>query len=319
MKDQSTAILPTSSPTETEAAAAPPPLKPSETAGVVVGSTAGVLLAIVAAIFLIRRYHALKHSSDDSGPYPEMAYLYDPFPDHSDRDSSPNETSTLIPRDTVILPSTSNKTNPLPRTPHNSLDNEYHHADTNPTRYTLPGNPFTSTDPFLSWRSSHILAPTPTPTPTSPSPSALATAVKSYSKGPQKPLPQPPHAHHTPLPNPHHTPTPSTRSSIKPQHSLRRLYWVDQASRPYTPLAQESTNKRQKRGRMATHDLPLPVDARSETPDSITLYAAAASSPSSSSAPLCYFLPGGFSGSAEAEESMVEEREDDIVVVVVAT
>ncbi|EUC35163.1 hypothetical protein COCCADRAFT_24815 [Bipolaris zeicola 26-R-13] len=297
MKGQSTTLPPTSSATETEAAAAPPPLKPSETAGVVVGSTAGVLLAIVAAIFVVRRYHALKHN-DESGPYPEMAYLYDPFPDNSERDSNANETSTLISGSAGIKPSASSRSRPLHRAPHNSLDDEYHHMhNTNSLRYSDPGNPFTNpTDPFLDWRSSRVIS---TSTTTAP---ALAAAVKTYSKGPQKPLPPLPLsrtrctlADHiipsptlSPLPpldcNLHRTPAISARNSVKSQRSLRRLNCLDRASRSYTPLPQHT--KDSSWNRTSTHDLPLPVDMRSETPDSITLYA----NPSS-----CHLLPTVFS------------------------
>ncbi|EMD68180.1 hypothetical protein COCSADRAFT_79982 [Bipolaris sorokiniana ND90Pr] len=279
MKDQSTALPPTGSPTETEAAEAPPSLKPSETAGVVVGSTAGVLLAIVAAVFIIRRYHALKHNNDESGPYPETAYLYDPFPDHSGSDRGGDEASALMSRDAVIRPSASNRSRTLPRAPHNSLDDEYCHvynADT--VRYSDPGNPFTDpNDPFLDWRSSRVIS---TPTDTA---SALAAAVTGYSKGPQKPLPPLPSTRCTLddhiIPSPTLSPLPtecslrrspaiSARNSVKSQRSLRRLNCLNPSSKSYTPLPQHS-----RRNRTSTHDLPLPLAIRSETPDSITLYA----------------------------------------------
>lgn len=71
---------PTSSPSQTAAAGSPPPLTTSQTAGVAVGATTGLLIAVVAAIFIARRYHAAKHGKRMStgSIYPKVAYLYDP-------------------------------------------------------------------------------------------------------------------------------------------------------------------------------------------------------------------------------------------------
>ncbi|KAL5417847.1 hypothetical protein PMIN03_001337 [Paraphaeosphaeria minitans] len=58
----------------------PPPLSKSQTAGIAVGGTTCLLVALVAALFLARRYHSnmsnKRHSTGDV--YPEMAYIYDP-------------------------------------------------------------------------------------------------------------------------------------------------------------------------------------------------------------------------------------------------
>ncbi|EMD93509.1 hypothetical protein COCHEDRAFT_1154102 [Bipolaris maydis C5] len=313
MKGQSTALPPTNSPTETEAAAAAPSLKPSETAGVVIGSTTGVLLAIVAAIFVIRRYHALKHNNDGSGPYPEMAYLYDPFPDHSEGDSGRDEASTLLSGGTGVRPSASSRSITLPRAPHNSLDDEYHHTyNVNTIRYSDPGNPFTdANDPFLDWRSSRVIS---TPTDTA---SALAAAVTGYSKGPQKPLPPLPTTHCTLsdhiIPSPTLTPLPpdcslrrspaiSARNSVNSLRSLRRLHRLNPPSPPSLAPAHPTKPQRNRTLPLTTNDLPLPVDTRSETPHSITLYA----NPSS-----YHLLPNAFSytSSTEDEEDTAAEQE----------
>ncbi|OAL53916.1 hypothetical protein IQ07DRAFT_640935 [Pyrenochaeta sp. DS3sAY3a] len=71
----------TSTATETVIVSAPPPLNTPQTAGVAIGSVAGILLAVVAAVFLARRYYTqgvAKRRSTGS-VYPRMAYLYDPL------------------------------------------------------------------------------------------------------------------------------------------------------------------------------------------------------------------------------------------------
>lgn len=72
---------PTSSAGEIPAAPAAPVLTASQTAGVAIGSFTGVLIALVSAIFLVRRYHSAqvtRRSSTESSVYPKVAYLYDP-------------------------------------------------------------------------------------------------------------------------------------------------------------------------------------------------------------------------------------------------
>ncbi|RYN29996.1 hypothetical protein AA0114_g12321 [Alternaria tenuissima] len=172
----------TSSPTETVVAAAAPKLTPSQTAGVALGSTAGVLLAIVAAIFVARRYHAMhatKHESwGSSGVYPKVAYLYDPSLGENDgRDSEDDEALAFMSGGAGGLLSTGSRT--PPRAPQNSFD-----YDSPNWQYSDPGNPFKDPeDPFLDWRSSDAIN---SPSETA---SALAAAVAEYGAGPQKPLP----------------------------------------------------------------------------------------------------------------------------------
>ncbi|KAH9861200.1 hypothetical protein IAQ61_010937 [Plenodomus lingam] len=60
-----------------------PILTLSQTAGVATASFAGVLLAVIAAIFVVRRYHstrAARHNStmSQNSMYPKMGHLYDP-------------------------------------------------------------------------------------------------------------------------------------------------------------------------------------------------------------------------------------------------
>ncbi|UPX15333.1 uncharacterized protein EKO05_0005782 [Ascochyta rabiei] len=71
---------PTSTPSQTATAGNPPPLTASQTAGIAVGGTTCLLIAVVAAIYIARRYHAAKHGKRMStgSVYPKVAYLYDP-------------------------------------------------------------------------------------------------------------------------------------------------------------------------------------------------------------------------------------------------
>jgi hypothetical protein len=58
----------------------PPPLSKPQTIGIALGGTCTMLMALVAALFIARRYHqnaAAKRNSAGS-VYPEVAYLYDP-------------------------------------------------------------------------------------------------------------------------------------------------------------------------------------------------------------------------------------------------
>lgn len=292
-----------SSPTQT-AAAAPPPLTVSETAGVALGSTAGVLLAIVAAIFVVRRYHARRAatSAGSSGAYPEIAYLYDASILRPRSSSSEDgEASAFMSGGAGGIARTSTESRLPPRAPHNSFDYGYRHLHSvDGMRYSDPGNPFSDTiDPFLDWRSSvAINAPTDTV-------SALAAAVVGYSNGPQKPLPALPETASRQAFRNHVIPSPtlsplmnacslrrsparsSSRSSVKSQRSLRKLHSCtgqNPASSNYSP----STHGRGLRQSLASiretdnsepfsdpieHDLLLPVDVRTETPDSVVVYA----------------------------------------------
>ncbi|KAH9864404.1 hypothetical protein J1614_010338 [Plenodomus biglobosus] len=78
----------------------PPILTPSQTAIVAAASFAGVLLAAIAVIYLVRRYHSARaarppSTSTESSSYPKLGYLYDPaiprgsIPDDDSDDDAP--------------------------------------------------------------------------------------------------------------------------------------------------------------------------------------------------------------------------------------
>ena len=285
----------TSSPTETVVAAAAPKLTPSQTAGVALGSTAGVLLAIVAAIFVARRNHAMhaaKHESlGSSGVYPKVAYLYDPsLGDNGGRDSEDDEALAFMSGGASGLLSTGSRT--PPRAPQNSFD-----YDSPNWQYSDPGNPFKDPeDPFLDWRSSDAIN---SPSETA---SALAAAVAEYGAGPQKPLPPVPLSL-TPLFHDHVIPSPtlspmvngcslrrsharsSRGSSVRSQRSLRGFHACPPTSPSSTNHPSGLRGPRRslssiKEGHVddpfidaIEHDLLLPVDVRTETPDSVMVYA----------------------------------------------
>ncbi|KAG9187488.1 hypothetical protein G6011_05359 [Alternaria panax] len=301
IKTQSTARTSTSSPTETVVAAAPPPLTPSQTAGVALGSTAGVLLAIVAAIFVARRYHAMhaakRESWGSSGVYPKVAYLYDPSPgENGEQSSEDDEASAFMSGGASGLLSTGSRT--PPRAPQNSFDYDSGNSSGfNGVQYSDSDNSLKDPeDPFLDWRSSDAIG--------SPSDtvSALAAAVAEYGAGPQRPLPPVP-VSLTPLFRDHVIPSPtlspfnngcslrrsharsSRGSSVRSQRSLRSLRACPSASPTSNIHPPSSHGPRKslssiKEGYVEEpfpepieHDLLLPVDVRSETPDSVMVYA----------------------------------------------
>ncbi|KAH6845895.1 hypothetical protein BKA58DRAFT_326911 [Alternaria rosae] len=294
--------------TETVAAAAPPskPLTPEETAGVAIGSTAGILLAIVAAIFVARRYHAIhaakRGSGNSSGIYPKEAYLYDPsLGGNGGSGSASHDALIFMSGGASGLPSTGSRT--PPRVPKNSREYDPRSwFNIDGQNYSDPGNPFADPeDPFMDWRSSDAIA---SPSETG---SALAAAAEKYAAGPQRPLPPVP-ASLTPLFGDHHIPSPtlspimngcslkrshsvsSRRSSVRSQRSLRSFRGCpspDSESRNVPPI---SPSWRRASKILASireghaddplpdpieHDLLLPVDVRSETPDSVMVYAPA--------------------------------------------
>ncbi|KAI4944130.1 hypothetical protein J4E91_008985 [Alternaria rosae] len=180
LKTRTLTNAPTSSPTETVAAAAPPskPLTPEETAGVAIGSTAGILLAIVAAIFVARRYHAVhaakRGSGSSLGIYPKEAYLYDPsLGGNGGSGSASDDALIFMSGGASGLPSAGSRT--PPRVPKNSREYDPRSwFNIDGQNYSDPGNPFADPeDPFMDWRSSDAIA---SPSETG---SALAAAAEN--------------------------------------------------------------------------------------------------------------------------------------------
>ncbi|CAN9128934.1 unnamed protein product [Alternaria sp. RS040] len=236
--------------------------------------------------------HAAKHESwGSSAVYPKVAYLYDPsLGENGGRDGEDDEALAFMSGGAGGLLSTGSRT--PPRAPQNSFDYDSHNW-----QYGDPGNPFKDPeDPFLDWRSSDAIN---SPSETA---SALAAAVAEYGAGPQKPLPPVPLSL-TPLFHDHVIPSPtlspmingcslrrsharsSRGSSVRSQKSLRGF-------RACPPTSPSSTNHpsglRGPRRSLSSiqeghvddpfvdaieHDLLLPVDVRTETPDSVMVYA----------------------------------------------
>ncbi|RMZ73829.1 hypothetical protein GMOD_00004626 [Pyrenophora seminiperda CCB06] len=238
--------------------AATPPLSPSQTAGVALGSTAGVLLAIVAALFLVRRYHAMHaakraseynpvmttkrgtggtpnrraglisfaakgKSRESSKAYPEEAYLYDPsLGANSGRNSADVEASMSHGADGLLA----RRIGPLPPAPHTSFEDGHGPSIPNAQHNDLGSSLKSSEDPYLKWRSSAAIGTSKDQA------SALVAAITDYGAGPQKPLP--------PIPD-----TPSTYSSnnhVSPSPRLSPLVNNDCGSRhSYTRSSSRSS------------------------------------------------------------------------------
>lgn len=153
---------PTSSTDQTMGTGSTSPLTNSQTAGVAVGATTGLLIAVVAAVFIARRYHAAKYGKRMStgSIYPKVAYLYDPKTDGDGGDAE-----VLMPR--------------APGGPNGPESNVARGASTHmqrhstgmmpSNRFTSPGNPFR--DPAIQRYSEHARVDTAR---------ALSAAVAGY-------------------------------------------------------------------------------------------------------------------------------------------
>ncbi|CAN9252161.1 unnamed protein product [Alternaria alternata] len=206
------------------------------------------------------------------------------------RDSEDDEALAFMSGGAGGLLSTGSRT--PPRAPQNSFD-----YDSPNWQYSDPGNPFKDPeDPFLDWRSSDAIN---SPSETA---SALAAAVAEYGAGPQKPLPPVPLSL-TPLFHDHVIPSPtlspmvngcslrrsharsSRGSSVRSQRSLRGFHACPPTSPSSTNHPSGLRGPRRslssiKEGHVddpfvdaIEHDLLLPVDVRTETPDSVMVYA----------------------------------------------
>lgn len=67
---------------QTGSPASPPPLTISQTAGVAIAGTTGLLIAVIAVLYIARRHRSRSARRSSTGSiYPKVAYLYDPPPD----------------------------------------------------------------------------------------------------------------------------------------------------------------------------------------------------------------------------------------------
>ncbi|KAG9203242.1 hypothetical protein G6514_003161 [Epicoccum nigrum] len=128
---------PSGTPSKTPEAGSPPPLTTSQTAGVAVGATTGLLIAVVAAVFIARRYHAAKQGKRMStgSVYPKVAYLYDPK-----TGGDGGDTEALMPGGTGGPPPAGPASGTTQGSPKYM---QRHSTGTFPVmRFTSPGNPF---------------------------------------------------------------------------------------------------------------------------------------------------------------------------------
>jgi hypothetical protein len=115
-----------------------PPLTVSQKAGVGIAGATGLLIAVVAAFYIVRRYRA-KHArrSSTGSMYPKVAYLYDPHNDQSRRDGDVEE--VLMSGGAAGMPPYGSGA----QRPPNSVEyTKRHSTSTMPMRYSDPGNPF---------------------------------------------------------------------------------------------------------------------------------------------------------------------------------
>ena len=286
---------PTSTPSQTAAAGNPPPLTTSQTAGVAVGATTGLLIAVVAAIFIARRYHAAKHGKRMStgSVYPKVAYLYDPKTGRNGGDAE-----ALMSGGTGGVP----PAGPAARTAQGSPKHmQRHSTGTMPAnRFTNSGNPFRESiqDPAVHRYSEYARLDTAI---------ALSAAVAGYGGAPRHSfshtkypsdvtnpfndhvIPSPTFAPFSPddvrrpeLPTPRNV---NDRRGDYSQMPVSPHAYLNTAASMYPPISPYGRPPTQ--GSSPTyntiasdhfadpfeHDLLLQVDERNRTSDSVTIFA----------------------------------------------
>lgn len=287
----------TSTATETIVVSAPPPLNTPQTAGVAIGSVAGVLLAVVAAVFLARRYYTqgvAKRRSTGS-VYPKMAYLYDPL-SKGDWDGSSDYHSTAM---------MSGGANGFPTT--NSTTTTFQHASVvslappSMPRFSDPGNPFSTAGVDTQERVDPTRNSLPTPVDTV---TAFSAAVGGYALATQASPTysgySPSHSYHKiSMPSPTLSPllrnqnmrhyhsrsvSQSSVSSVQTEVTINgsMSYNTSYKETPLSPyrnhlnLSLASVKEIPNTDPFAEpleDDLYLPIDSMSETPHSILVYA----------------------------------------------
>ncbi|KAF3006703.1 hypothetical protein E8E13_009091 [Curvularia kusanoi] len=284
-------------PSRTPAAGSPPPLTTSQTAGVAVGATTGLLIAVVAAVFIARRYHAAKHGKRMStgSVYPKVAYIYDP---NTGGDSG--DTEALMSGGTGGPPGgpVSGMTQGSPRQP------QRYSTGTFPvTRFTSPGNPFAQSvrDPAVHRYSEYARLDTAR---------ALSAAVagygartrhsSSYTKHPSQGsnafsdhvIPSPTFAPFSPddirRPELKRSPNPYDGRGEYSQMSPNPYAYLNTAASMYPPISPYEPHSTQGTSPYSTsrqsidsdpftdpfeHDVLLHIDERNRTSDSVTIFA----------------------------------------------
>lgn len=284
---------PTSSTTQVAAAPAPPTLTAPQAAGVAIGGLAGALLAAVAAIFLARRYHAArvaKRTSSESSVYPKVAYLYDPTISRSNSsDGGDDDTSALMSGGAGGLPPVRQTPEAPPNTPQNDVP-----QSASLLRFSDPGNPFSNYD--------EIFEPVGTLA-RHASPEPVITTAAEYAEASQW-SPTTSSSTQTHRLGDHVIPTPTLSPFMGSQlrgSQLRRSHARSKSWRSTNPkrLRQTvstsaltnavATDRRTQStfGRQPSlasvrescmtdpfeHDLLLPIDVGTETPNSVVVYA----------------------------------------------
>jgi hypothetical protein len=266
-----------------------PPLNASQMAGAAIAGTAGFLIAVVAAIYVARRYrNKHKRRTSKGSIYPKVAYLYDPPAGGSESGADPEETSM----------SGGMTGTPLDRRNHTTHANppNYGHQDdaaAPPRQYSDPGNPFRDPEDCFECSDAYIYSPAQRPT---NAVAAFSGATKAYRAAPQE---SPTVTEFSPAQSLRDVTWPSPMFSAivddRPEMASRRSILSEITSMAYNVDGYSNTLRRQPSSRfdlrsnhslphlretMYTdscrdpfeHDLLLQVDTRTGTPDSVTLF-----------------------------------------------
>ncbi|EAT78157.1 hypothetical protein SNOG_14286 [Parastagonospora nodorum SN15] len=174
-----TVALPPPSSTTNSATSDPPtspPLTVSQKAGVAIASTTGLLIAVVAAIYLARRYRMNKSRRSSLGSiYPKEAYLYDPPAGGSDHNGDVED---------VLMSGGSSGMPPMVWNDFRASTAavEYGRASSRnllPQRFSNPGNPFRDPGDASQYSVEYNQSRIQTPTETE---AAFAAAIKRIQR-----------------------------------------------------------------------------------------------------------------------------------------
>ncbi|KAH5029999.1 hypothetical protein HBH70_185880 [Parastagonospora nodorum] len=290
-----TVALPPPSSTTNSATSDPPtspPLTVSQKAGVAIASTTGLLIAVVAAIYLARRYRMNKSRRSSLGSiYPKEAYLYDPPAGGSDHNGDVED---------VLMSGGSSGMPPMVWNDFRASTAavEYGRASSRnllPQRFSNPGNPFRDPGDASQYSVEYNQSRIQTPTETE---AAFAAAIKGYRGTSQGSSvtgnPATRHARKNSCPSAalesfsHNEPKSVSRRSVLSEITSM-AYTTTARSPPHAPLLQSRVHQGfhsnhslpRVRETMYTdscrdpfeHDLLLKVDTFTETPDFATVYA----------------------------------------------